>query len=195
MKIILARHGESSTDIEDRYEGDYDDDLTEKGKQQAKELAEKLASKQITTIYSSPLKRAFQTAETISKKIRVPVKVIQEFKERNNFGILTGLIKKEAREKFPKEVKELETNSPKHNVKNSEKFEDFKKRIEKAFDELPKKENETILIVTHAGPIRRIVSHALKKEIKSIRDCGAIEIEKKWNEYFLEETNGIELIE
>ena len=54
----MIRHGESIGDVEERYGGDYDDHLTEKGRQQAKELAEKLGEKGIQLIYSSPRIRA-----------------------------------------------------------------------------------------------------------------------------------------
>ena len=62
MKIFLIRHGETTGDIEDRYGGDYDDHLSEKGKQQSKELAEKLKNKGIELIFHSPRIRATETA-------------------------------------------------------------------------------------------------------------------------------------
>jgi broad specificity phosphatase PhoE len=43
MKIYIIRHGETTSDIENRYGGDYDDHLTEKGVNQAKDLSAKLA--------------------------------------------------------------------------------------------------------------------------------------------------------
>jgi broad specificity phosphatase PhoE len=42
MKIFLIRHGETTGDIEDRFGGDYDDHLTEKGRAQSQELAKGL---------------------------------------------------------------------------------------------------------------------------------------------------------
>ena len=55
MKIFLIRHGESTGDIEDRYGGDYDDSLTEKGFVQAGNLAEQLANEGIELLMHSPL--------------------------------------------------------------------------------------------------------------------------------------------
>ena len=51
MKIFLIRHGETTSDVEDRYGGDYDDHLTEKGEQQSEELAEILKDKNIQVIF------------------------------------------------------------------------------------------------------------------------------------------------
>jgi broad specificity phosphatase PhoE/uncharacterized protein (UPF0147 family) len=195
MKIILARHGESTSDVEDRYGGDYDDELTLKGKEQAKGLATNLSDKKINLIYSSPKKRAMQAAEIISKKIGVQIKVESDLRERNNYGVLTGLIKKEAKEKFPSEVKEFETNSPTHKVKGSEKFENFKKRVEKSFDTISKNENETILLITHAGPIRRIIAQTMGREVESIKECGNMEIEKIDGKYYLNKLEGVILKE
>ena len=44
MKIYLIRHGETTGDIENRYGGDFEDHLSEKGTKQSHELAKKLAS-------------------------------------------------------------------------------------------------------------------------------------------------------
>jgi len=67
MKIYLIRHGETTGDIEERFGGDYDDHLTQKGKAQAQNLAEQLQNKGIEKIFVSPKIRARETAEEVSK--------------------------------------------------------------------------------------------------------------------------------
>ncbi|MBU1132445.1 histidine phosphatase family protein, partial [Patescibacteria group bacterium] len=89
MKIYLIRHGETTGDIEDRFGGDYDDHLTAKGIEQARELAKQLLNKEIEIIFVSPLMRAVETAEEVEKVLHVPVEVLEDLRERNNYGVLT----------------------------------------------------------------------------------------------------------
>ena len=42
MKIYIVRHGESTSDVKQKYDGDYDDHLTESGLNDAKNVAKKL---------------------------------------------------------------------------------------------------------------------------------------------------------
>ena len=73
MKIYYTRHGQSRWNLERKLCGRIDIGLTEKGLEQARELAEKASGLGIDLIISSPLKRARDTAEEVSKKIGAPV--------------------------------------------------------------------------------------------------------------------------
>lgn len=170
MKLFLIRHGESTSDVEDRYGGDYNDHLTEKGKKQAKELAEKLSEKKIEIIYSSPRFRAKETAQILNKKLKVKLKIVPGLRERNKYGILTGMKKSEAKKKHPELVKLLDAY--KNNITGAESYEHFKKRILKAAKEVLKKDYNVIAIVTHGGPIQCISREILKKEVDhDLGDC------------------------
>jgi len=191
MKVYLIRHGQTTGDVEDRYGGDYDDELTEKGISGANEIAGTLADKGIKTIYTSPRKRALTTAQIIAERINVQVKIVDNLRERNNYGILTGLTKKEAALKFPFDVKEFETGVN-HKVKLSERFDAFKDRVLGAFRTVVNDSDEDIAIVTHAGPIRRILEEHLKKKITNVEDCAYIVIEQSAAGYNLVESKGVE---
>ena len=99
-KFIFLRHGRSLADDEGKHEGLYDSPLTEIGIRQAKNIAEILKSYDFDLIISSPLKRALQTAEIISKTLNIEIEVNDLFKERDN-GILAGLTFEEAEIKYP----------------------------------------------------------------------------------------------
>ena len=66
MKLYITRHGETMRNAEQRILGRTDDPLSEKGKQQAAELAEKMKDIDIDLIFTSPLSRAKETAQTIA---------------------------------------------------------------------------------------------------------------------------------
>src|SRR4051812_43172505 len=107
MIIYLTRHGRTTGDDEDRYGGNYDDHLSETGKQQSAKLAGQLAAKNIENLLASPRFRAQETAAIIGQKLDLVVETLEAFAERNAYGILTGLTKTEARDKYPDLVESL----------------------------------------------------------------------------------------
>ena len=192
MKVYLARHGETTGDVEGKYGGDYDDSLTEKGKEQAKELAKKLSGKEIEIIYHSPRKRASETAEILQQEISAPIMVIENFRERNHYGLLTGMTKTEAQEKFPEELKELEAHPVYHKVRASENYLAFKDRVLRALNTITNEDNKVVLIVTHSGPIRCVLRELFKKELASISGNAILEIERQGEEYKIISLEGAE---
>jgi len=181
MQIFLLRHGETTGDVENRYGGDYDDHLSEKGKKQASELAVRLVEEEIETIYVSPKIRAVETAMIVAKKISAKVMSVENLRERNQYGVMTGLVKSEAKKKFPDEVMDLEENNPYHHVKGSEDYFAFCERVLGAFNTLVEeeygKESNSIAFITHGGPITVIFREILGFEVKGIKDCALFEIE------------------
>ena len=95
MKIILLRHGESVDDVLNCYGGAADFDLSENGRETARKVAELYREKGVEMIYSSPLKRAAQTAQIIDGVIRCGVKAAPNLYERNSYGVMTGINKDE----------------------------------------------------------------------------------------------------
>ena len=189
MIIYLARHGETTGDIENRYGGDYDDHLTEYGKQESAELAENLFGKNIELLFASPLIRAQETSEIVGIKLGLVPKTLAGFKERNNYGILTGLIKEEAATKHPDQIELLKDFRAA--VKGAESYADFSNRITAGLSGLMALGSSTVAIITHGGPMRLILRDVLGLGEKSIADCGYLVIEFANNAYTLLETHGI----
>jgi broad specificity phosphatase PhoE len=186
MRIFLIRHGETTGDVEDRYGGDYEDHLSKKGIEQSLELGRILKPKNIKIIYHSPKIRASETAKILAEKINVKMISIKDIRERNSYGILTGLVKSEAKQKFPKEVEKLQKDKLNHNVKNSENYNFFKKRVLKAFENIFNSKYDVIAIVSHGGPISCFVREFLKLgEFKFLGDCAILELEKNNNQVTL----------
>lgn len=95
--IYLMRHG---ADPSDRYGGWSTYGLTEKGREQVHGAKSSLCNKGITQIYSSDLVRSKETAEIVAKALSLEVIYLPQFRESNN-GLLAGMLKSEAVEKFP----------------------------------------------------------------------------------------------
>ena len=196
MEICLISHGETTGDIEDRYGGDYDDHLSERGIEESEELAQKLSGAGIQVIYTSPKSRAIETSKIVSKALNVRIKVVDGLRERNNYGILTGMKKAEAIEKHPDQVTELQTGNN-HNVKDSENYKHFKDRVIEIFQDITNdKKYEKVAIITHGGPIRCIVRETLKLgELDYLSDCAIINIEFVNDSYILGDLYGAMLVE
>ena len=73
MELILVRHGETPFNRERKVQGITDIELNDTGLRQAHQLALSLKDHEIHQIYSSPLRRAYQTAEVISQFHDVPI--------------------------------------------------------------------------------------------------------------------------
>lgn len=192
MKIFIIRHGETTSDVEDRYGGHYDDHLTNKGKRQAMQAAKKLAGMHIEIIFSSPFHRARETSEILQKEWKCPVKISEGVKERDRYAHLTGMKKTAAAKRHPEHVAKLKNYHD--NVDGGEDYGTFKERITKTFKELASSPYGTIAIVCHGGPIGCIVREILKLgESKYIGKCAYFEIEKNNGKFKLINMENAEL--
>lgn len=83
-RIFLVRHGENRANLTKEFSHrlvDYP--LTAKGRLQAAQTGESFAGRPVQALYSSPLKRALETAEIIGKRLKLPVTVIETLRELN----------------------------------------------------------------------------------------------------------------
>lgn len=95
--VTFLRHGESVGNAENRFQGQADFALTEKGRAQAEALADRWQAEEITfdLCVSSPLARARETAEIIAARLNVPLEFDPDWQEMDN-GRLAGLTDEEA---------------------------------------------------------------------------------------------------
>ncbi len=138
--IYFIRHGEALDDINNTFGGWADDPLTENGIKLAKELAESIKHLEPKKIFSSPLQRAKVTAEIIADNLKIPLQIIEDLKERNRYGILTGMNIEKTKAEFPdlfEQVKDYHQT-----IKGAESYQHFKKRVMDALDKIFKKTNK-----------------------------------------------------
>jgi broad specificity phosphatase PhoE len=75
IEIILIRHGQTDWNVSQVFRGRIDIELNQLGMRQAELLAEYLRDMKIAAVYSSPLRRALKTAETIAAPHQLGVTV------------------------------------------------------------------------------------------------------------------------
>ncbi len=92
LNIYLARHGQDEDNAEGLLNGRRNKALTELGLEQAGMLAENIKNKKLSfdIVYSSPLIRSYQTAETISRMLAMPLPSVLDDAIERDFGVMTG---------------------------------------------------------------------------------------------------------
>jgi broad specificity phosphatase PhoE len=90
MKVYFVRHGESEANLLHEFSNrGFKHGLTQRGQQQATALAQSLKNASITKVFSSPLRRAVQTAEILASALHVPYEITDALREYD-CGILEG---------------------------------------------------------------------------------------------------------
>lgn len=183
LKLILIRHGETDGNSQKRYLGVTDISLNKNGIEEASKLKEKLNKEKIDIVLSSPLKRAVETANFLSDNIVL----VDELREIN-FGLFDNLTYDEIVKKYPAEHKMWLKAPYDFKFPKGESSLIMHKRVSAYIDKLlSKNKMGTIVIVTHAGVIRCIISHLLGLDYKynwhfKIENCSINEFQID-NEY------------
>lgn len=150
--IYLMRHGADSAE---RYGGWSAYGLTEEGRRQVHQAKHDLCRRGITQIYSSDLQRAKETAEIVANTLSLEIVYLPEFREANN-GLLAGMLKTEAQEKYPGVY--WNTLGWTESWPAGESPEQFFQRIQRAWYALKKQVGQrNVLLVTHGGVMNVIL--------------------------------------
>jgi len=152
--LLVARHGETDWNLERRWQGHAESDLSAKGREQAKTLGEQLRPRGIAAIYSSDLRRARDTAGIVGDELGLPVRVEQALREVD-VGEWSGLTTDEIEARYPEGVARRRSGGT--GWEQGESVDAMSARIAAALVELAlAHEGQTVLVVTHGGPIREV---------------------------------------
>src|SRR5437868_4732502 len=100
MQVYLIKDCESADEMENTYGGIADFLFTEEGRNTAIELGHKLSSSGIESLYHSPYSRAEGTAGNIAAMLGLPMKTVYDLRDRNSYGVLSGVNKVKTQEIF-----------------------------------------------------------------------------------------------
>ena len=174
--LAIVRHGQSQWNLENRFTGNVDIELTPLGQEEAKKAGRLLKSYLFSEAHTSVLKRAFHTLEVILAEINDPsLKVIKsaELNERN-YGDLQGLNKAAIQEqygldqfnKWRRAYEEIPPNGESLAGTYARVIPYYKEKIEPLL-----KEDKNILIVAHGNSLRALMMYLENigpKEIENI---------------------------
>ena len=171
VSIILVRHGETEYTKIHRIHGSTDAPLTATGLECARKTANHFRGQTVNRIYSSPLGRAFKTAEIIGRALDqepIPDPGLEE----RGYGWLEGRSMKlfEPDLSGPKLFLPCVKFALKHSGEDSDAFIN---RVTAAFDRIATAHlDQRVMIVTHWMPISVIYLHASGKDVRNYRTGG-----------------------
>ena len=201
MKIYIIRHGETEWNTLRKLQGRSDTELNEVGIRLAEITAEALKDIPFDIAYTSPLKRAYKTAEIIVGDRHIPL-IPDERIQEVSFGAYEGLGCSKDNYEIPDPEFEYFFQAPeKYVAKNgAESIEDLCKRTTEFLREItsnPELEDKTVLIATHGAALKGLLSSVGNKEKKDFwgmgvhRNCAVTELESHQGEITLIEENRI----
>lgn len=159
--VLLIRHGQSRGNAEGRFGGHTDTPLSARGRRQAEATAKALASEKFSTIYSSDLKRAVETASPLAKLTRAPLEATDAFRERS-VGVMEGLTFEEAAAQYPEQYAALLHRDFEHVLLGGESYRQTLDRAATKLDEIIQKhKGGRIAVFTHTGAICILILHLM----------------------------------
>lgn len=156
--ILLARHGETDWNREGRFQGHADPPLNRTGRDQAVELSVALMAEDLAAVYSSPLRRALETAEIVAASRELEPVTVAALREVD-VGSWSGLTRTEVEQRFPEQyARWLDYGQ---GWEDGETYDEMGTRVVAALLELAAAhDGERVLAVTHGGPIRAAFAFA-----------------------------------
>lgn len=157
--LLLIRHGESEANRNRVFGGQINPDLQEKGVKQAELTAKFIAENyKVDKIYSSDLKRAYKTAEALSKLLNIEIKKEKRFREIYA-GKWEGVKFDDLKTTYPDEYNVWLTDIGNAVCTEGEAVKELGARFFDALTEIAKEnDGKTLVITTHATPIRVMIS-------------------------------------
>ena len=149
MRLFLIRHGETRWNEIRKFQGISDVELSPQGVRQAQKLAISLKDEPIAKIYTSPLKRAQQTAAEVAKYHYCSITILDGLAELRQ-GHLEGLTGEELKQKYPNFLKEWLKNPADLRLPGGESLKELQQRAWQAVERIKEEHpSATIVAVAH----------------------------------------------
>lgn len=177
INIYIARHGETTWNVEGRIQGRSDPDLSPKGYAQSLGLREQLKGRPLSAIYTSTLKRSFLTAQPVANHLGLPVRRQPELDEIA-FGILEGELLPKFDEELKNEWDRFRDHRFTYHIPGGENYTDVANRIRPFMERTVRThEGQEVLIVGHRVVNRLLIGMLLEYplewvlNIEQTNDC------------------------
>jgi probable phosphoglycerate mutase len=151
---LVVRHADTDLNDSNKFRGDLDIDINDKGRQQAKEVAAFLKGRNFSGVYGSTRKRVKQTLDPILKERKIKMRALKSLDSLDT-GELAGQPKSE------ENLKELKwyRQHPQETIPGGEKVAGFRKRVDnKMLDLIHRGESGSlpVLIGAHGSIVKEI---------------------------------------
>ncbi|MBI2371379.1 MAG: histidine phosphatase family protein, partial [Deltaproteobacteria bacterium] len=172
MRFILVRHGETVWNQEHRLLGRTDQPLSPEGVRQARRVAATLRGLPIAALYSSPLRRALETARPLAEAVGLPVRTDEALLEVDH-GSAEGLTREELRARHPEFLTAWEVEPHAVRFPEGESAGDVQARAWGFAQALRQAHaRESVVAVTHNLVIKALVCRAIGLDLGAMRRLG-----------------------
>ncbi|MCL5037391.1 MAG: histidine phosphatase family protein [Chloroflexi bacterium] len=188
-RVYLVRHGETGGNKMETFRGTLDLPLTQKGKEQAFRAAVIFTKHNPDAVYSSPLRRAEDTADAIAEPHILPVLKESRFMDLD-FGKWQGKTVGGVKEEFPCEFEQWTKNPFNAVISGGGNLKELAKNASDALCEIIERHKDReVIIVTHRLVLKLLVCFALGLDgpgfWKIRMDCGSISLLEHDGENFI----------
>lgn len=158
-EILMVRHGQSTANATGVWQGQMDFPLSDEGRRQARLAGRALSGRDLDAVYSSPLARAFETAEIIAREagFRDGIVPMDDLMERRG-GILEGTTAAHREERYPELMRKWRAYAEEEGwaVVGAETDEEVLARFQAAVSTIRGRHGsgERVLVVSHGGAMR-----------------------------------------
>lgn len=171
VRLLLVRHGEVDANRRFEFVGRRDDELTAHGREQAVALGKTLAPLALDRILSSPLRRALDTALAVAEASGRAPAVDHRLVEQD-YGVWEGTTRdevlagdEETRHRFQRWLNDPSMAPPEGESLNAvaDRVRDLAREL------LERRPGETVVMVSHVGPIKALICVALGLPLTAMR--------------------------
>ncbi len=166
MRVIFVRHGETDWNKIGRIQGRLDIGLNINGIRKAHYCKKKLQNYNVDAIYSSPQKRAYQTSEIINAAFNLPIRQSNMLQEID-LGTWQGLTWREVELKNRNLFMKYEKDGDFSSIYGGESWLDVQSRMVDFLDMVLYSPYENVVVVSHGGAIRMLLSAVMGLPISS----------------------------
>ncbi|MGH3689117.1 MAG: histidine phosphatase family protein [Microbacterium sp.] len=167
-RLLLARHGQTSWNLQHRLQGQLDSPLTEEGIAQAQAIAERVADAGVRTVCSSPLGRAMQTSIIIADRIGAALVEVPELTELDH-GELAGKTWDEIDDAYPTAREERAANRYGWAFPGGESYAQARARARKALSSCGWASDGAPLLVSH-----EMIGRMIRAELRGLDASSAL---------------------
>lgn len=168
--LWLVRHGQTDWNLEGRWQGQSPlaPGLNALGRAQALAVRDQLKGVHISTVYSSDLLRARQTAKLIAEPLGLTVTLEPRLREIN-LGVWEGMPSDEIEQLYPHELAERARDPLHAQAPQGESPLGVSRRVTAAVDDIAARyPGESVLIVAHGVSLAVIICHAQRIQLEKV---------------------------
>jgi broad specificity phosphatase PhoE len=150
MILYCVRHGQSTYNAEGRIQGQSDVPLSDLGRRQGEAVAAVLAELPIDAIYSSPMRRAMQTAQPSADALRLEIRTDPRLKEIHA-GLWEDKLRSEVEQRFPEQIARWRSGDLDLTIPGGESRRDLMRRGRAALDAIFRASHRQVVVFAHGG--------------------------------------------